>query len=236
VGKGKTRKFEELKSFGNVFQPAFEDVFNKDFGLKNRWTGEHFRNKNPLILELGCGKGEYSVGLAKLFPQKNFIGVDIKGARIWTGAKKAFLEKIPNVAFVRTRIEFIGSFFGKNEVDEIWLTFPDPQLKKRRNKKRLSAARFLNLYRGFLKEGGIIHLKTDNGVLYNYTLELLHANGIAPLAATTDLYGNSQADLVYGIRTFYEEKFIEEGLNIHYLKFELPQDREILEPEIPEGD
>ncbi len=230
MGKGKIRKFEEMKSFRNVFQPAFEEVFGKDHKLKNNWGGIHFRNKNPLILELGCGKGEYTVGLAQLFPGKNFIGVDIKGARIWTGARQAQLEKISNVAFIRTRIEFINSFFGEDEVDEIWLTFPDPQLKKRRNKKRLTTAGFLNLYRDFLKDGGIIHLKTDNKVLYNYTLGLLEQNEITPLIATGDLYGSKQADLVFGIRTFYEDQFIEEGLKIHYLKFELPKDRIITEP------
>ena len=164
-----------MKTFDNVFQPSFKQVFQKDFKLKGQWASRYFRNENPIILELGCGKGEYTIGLAERFPDINFIGIDIKGARIWTGAKKAYLEKIPNVAFIRTRIEFINSFFSPAEVDEIWLTFPDPQLKKRRNKKRLTSARFLNLYRGFLKDRGIIQLKTDNPILYEYTLELAKA-------------------------------------------------------------
>ena len=229
MGKGKLGKFEEMKTFSNVFQPSFDEVFKKDFKLKGKWADKHFKNDHPIVLELGCGKGEYTVGLAGLFPGKNFIGVDIKGARIWKGAKHAYLEKIPNVAFIRTRIEFINSFFGKDEVEEIWLTFPDPQLKQRRIKKRLTAARFLNSYREFLKDRGILHLKTDNGVLYQYTLELVRQNELPLLHATDDLYGCGQEDAVYGIKTFYEEQFIECGLNIHYLKFELPQNGNITE-------
>ena len=230
VGKGKLSKFEETKTFDNVFQPAFEQVFHKDFELKGHWASRHFRNNHPIILELGCGKGEYTIGLAERFPDTNFIGIDIKGARIWTGARKAYLEKIPNVAFIRTRIEFVNSFFGPAEVDEIWLTFPDPQLKKRRNKKRLTAARFLNLYRSLLKDNGIIHLKTDNALLYEYTLELARLNGLWVEYATNDLYGNENPELVHGIQTFYEKQFIAEGLNIHYLQFRLPSEKNILEP------
>ena len=230
MGKGKLSKFDELKTFSNVFEPAFEEVFDKDFRFKGKWGSEHFFNNNPLILELGCGKGEYTVGLAGLFPGKNFIGFDIKGARIWTGARQAIMENIPNVAFVRARIEFIKSFFGRNEVDEIWLTFPDPQLKRRRNKKRLTASLFLNSYREFLKDGGIVHLKTDSAVLYNYTLEMVKKNELPLVFATEDLYGSEPADVVYGIRTFYESQFVEAGLNIHYLKFRLPADKVITEP------
>jgi tRNA (guanine-N7-)-methyltransferase len=229
VGKGKLSKFEEMKTFDNVFQPSFEQVFKKDHELKGQWASRYFRNKHPIILELGCGKGEYTIGLAERLPDINFIGIDIKGARIWTGAKKAFLEKIPNVAFIRTRIEFLNSFFSPAEVDEIWLTFPDPQLKKRRNKKRLTAARFLNLYRGFLKDSGIIHLKTDNPILYEYTIELATLNKLNIEFATNDLYGNNYPELVHGIQTFYEKQFIVEGLNIHYLQFRLPSEKNILE-------
>ncbi len=220
-----------MKTFDNVFQPATEQVFQKDFGLKGQWASRHFRNKHPIILELGCGKGEYTIGLAERFPNINFIGIDIKGARIWTGARKAYLEKIPNVAFIRTRIEFVTSFFSPDEVDEIWLTFPDPQLKKRRNKKRLTAARFLNLYRQFLRDNGIIHLKTDNAVLYEYTLELARLNHLIVEYATENLYGSKNTELVHGIRTFYEEQFIEQGLNIHYLQFRLPSGKNIMEQE-----
>ena len=145
-----------MKTFENVFQPSLDEVFHKDFNLKNNWKQEHFKNTNPIILELGCGKGEYSVGLAEKYPGKNFIGVDIKGARIWTGARTALKEQIRNVAFIRIRIEFITSFFAADEVDEIWLTFPDPQAKKRRMRKRLSNCRFLTLYQKFLKAEGIM--------------------------------------------------------------------------------
>lgn len=220
--------------FQNIFQPSFDEVFGKDFHLKGKWGEKHFRNDHPIILELGCGKGEYTVGLASIFPEKNFIGIDIKGARIWTGARQAQREEIPNVAFIRTRIEIIDSFFSKDEIDEIWLTFPDPQLKKRRNKKRLTAPRFLNSYRGFLKNHGLIHLKTDNPTLYHYTLELIRLNSLPLVYATEDLYGSDESDMVFGIQTFYEKQFIEEGLHIHYLKFELPRDKVITEPETGE--
>jgi tRNA (guanine-N7-)-methyltransferase len=229
VGKGKQSKFEEMKTFHNVFQPAFEQVFQKDFELKGHWASRYFRNKHPIILELGCGKGEYTIGLAERFPDINFIGIDIKGDRIWTGARKAYLEKIPNVAFIRTRIEFVNSFFNPEEVDEIWLTFPDPQLKKRRNKKRLTAARFLNLYRKFVKDNGIVHLKTDNPNLYEYTLELARLNKLRIEYATNNLYDSEFRERVHGIRTFYENQFIEQGLNIHYLQFRLPSGKNIME-------
>ena len=230
MGKGKISKFEEMKTFNNVFEPSFDEVFGKDYKTKNNWAREHFKNDHPIILELGCGKGEYTIGMAGLFPEKNFIGIDIKGARIWTGARQAHLKNIRNVAFVRTRIEFINSFFGKDEVDEIWLTFPDPQLKKRRNKKRLTATRFLNSYQGFLKDRGLVHLKTDNTVLYHYTMEMVKVNALRLIFATEDLYGSKQSDMAYGIHSFYEQQFIEDGLKIHYLKFELPREKNIREP------
>lgn len=229
MGKGKQSKFDEIKTFDNVFQPAFEQVFQNDFELKGHWASRHFRNENPIVLELGCGKGEYTIGLAERFPDINFIGIDIKGARIWTGAKKAYLEKIPNVAFIRSRIEFVNSFFSPGEVAEIWLTFPDPQLKKRRNKKRLTASRFQNLYRDVLKDMGIIHLKTDNRILYDYTLELARKNKLRIEYATNNLYGSEYPELVHGIQTFYEKQFLEEGLNIHYLQFRLPSGKNIME-------
>jgi tRNA (guanine-N7-)-methyltransferase len=231
VAKGKLSKFEELKTFDNVFQPEFEQIFQKDFEYKGCWASRYFRNSHPIILELGCGKGEYATGLAERFPGTNFIGVDIKGARIWTGAKKAYHEKIANVAFIRTPIELIDSFFSPGEVDEIWLTFPDPQLKKGRNKKRLTAPRFLNLYRSFLKNEGIVHLKTDNAALYGYTLELARHNRLRVDYATSDLYGCTDRDMVHGIQTFYEKQFIGGGLKIHYLKFRLSIEKNIMEPE-----
>ncbi|MFC2115459.1 tRNA (guanosine(46)-N7)-methyltransferase TrmB [Bacteroidota bacterium] len=230
MGKRKIRKFQEIETFSNVFQPSLDEVFGKDYSLKNNWAKNHFQNDHPIILELGCGKGEYTVGLAGIFPGKNFIGIDLKGDRIWTGARQAQMQKIPNAAFVRTRIEFIESLFGRNEVNEIWLTFPDPQLKTRRNKKRLTASRFLNSYRNILKDKGLIHLKTDNAVLYHYTLELVEANKLPLVFSTNDLYKSAQSGMVHGITTYYEKKFIEEGLNIHYLSFKLPSDKIIKEP------
>ncbi len=233
MGKSKLRKYDEIRTFSNVFQPSFDEVFEKNFSLKGKWAAEHFNNDNPLILELGCGKGEYTVGLAGLFPGKNFIGIDIKGDRICIGARQAHREGISNVAFIRTRIEFVNSFFGRDEVEEIWLTFPDPQLKQRRNKKRLTASKFLNLYKEVLKDGGIVHLKTDNLVLYHYTLELVKRNKLPLVFSTEDLYGSEQANEVCGIRTYYEAQYIKEGLNIHYLKFALPSDTVIKEPGLP---
>ncbi len=231
MGKGKRDKFEEMKTFDNVFQPPFNEVFHKDFYLKNHWSDRYFGNDHPIVLELGCGKGEYTVGLAATCPRKNFIGVDIKGARIWTGARRAQDEGMTNVAFIRTRIEFMGSFFGRDEIDEIWLTFPDPQLKKRRNKKRLTAARFLNIYRTFLKDGGRIHLKTDNAELYRYTTELAEYNRLQLEYATDDLLGKGEQNIVHGIQTFYEKQFVVAGLTIYYLRFRLPAGRVIREPE-----
>ncbi len=234
MGKDKHRRFAELETFANVFQPSVEEVFRKDFKLKNKWKREYFGNDHPIILELGCGKGEYSVGLAKKFPNINFIGIDIKGARIWTGAKHAIREQISNVAFIRTRIEFINSFFAPDEVDEIWITFPDPQLKRRRNKKRLTASKFLDSYRAFLSDGGFVHLKTDNAELFNYTMDLVKENKLPLIFASRDLYGSQQDEIVHGIRTYYENQFIAEGLKIQYLKFRLPRNIEIIEPYIQE--
>jgi len=231
LGKGKLRRFEELKTFDNVFEPSVDEVFRKDFKLKNKWKGKYFGNDHPLILELGCGKGEYSIGLAEKFPDKNFIGIDIKGARIWKGATHAKKNQLRNVAFIRTRIEFVTSLFGRDEIDEIWVTFPDPQLKKRRNKKRLTASRYLNAYREFLRDGGFVHLKTDNLVLYNYTLDLVKGNDLPLVFASEDLYGSQQDELVHGIRTYYENRFIAKGLNILYLKFRLTGQKEIIETE-----
>ncbi len=227
--KNKLKRFRENETFANVFQPSRDELVDGDYHLKGKWIKDVFKNDNPLVLELGCGKGEYTVGLAERFPDINFIGIDIKGARIWTGAKKAHLEKIPNVAFIRTWIEVVNSFFSPAEIDEIWLTFPDPQLKRSRNKKRLTAARFLNLYRKFLKDNGIIHLKTDNSILYEYTLDLARLNKLKVEFETNNLYGSEYPELVHGIKTFYEKQFIEEGLNIHYLQFRLPSGKNIME-------
>jgi len=230
LGKKKLQRFEEMKEFKRVFQPQLKDVVASSYILKGRWKQEVFLNDHPLILELGCGKGEYTVGLAKRFPGSNFIGVDIKGARIWKGAKIINEENITNAAFIRTRIEFISSFFGPGEVDEIWLTFPDPQLKKRRWKKRLCSSVFLSLYRKFLKPGGIVHLKTDSEALYNYALGITTENRFPVEDNITDLYHSGLQTEILGIQTFYEKQFVAEGKAIFYLKFLLPPEGDIKEP------
>lgn len=223
-----------METFERVFQPEFEAVFNRDFHLKGEWAREVFDNDHPVLLELGCGKGEYTIGMATMFPGKNFIGVDIKGARIWKGAKTANERSMNNVAFLRIRIEFIESFFGRAEIEEIWITFPDPQLKKRRNKKRLTGPRFLNHYRTFLKDHGIVHLKTDNYILFRYTAQLARHNGLEIIAETDDLYHSALLDDPLSIQTTYEKQFLDEGSNINYIAFRLPQNAEI--KDLPEDD
>jgi tRNA (guanine-N7-)-methyltransferase len=229
LGKKKLSRFRELAYLERVFQPPFEEVFGKDYPLKGLWCREVFGNHLPLVLELGCGKGEYTVGLARNHPDKNFMGLDIKGARIWIGAKAAQKEGLENVAFLRTRIDFINSFFARNEVHEIWITFPDPQEKQRRQKKRLTGAGFLNRYRAFLIDGGLIHLKTDNRSLFRDTLDLLRYNGLNVEDQTSDLYSEDWNDERVSIQTFYEKRFLDEGIKINYLCFRLPAGVEIRE-------
>jgi len=226
--KRKLERFAEMTSFKNVLQPVFNEVFGKDHPVKGNWRDVFFENDFPLVIELGCGKGEYTVGLAKKDHLKNFVGVDIKGARIWRGAKTALEEDLKNVMFLRTRIEFIGSFFDKDEVDEIWLTFPDPQPKKRL--KRLSSSRFLNQYKLFLKPEGFLHMKTDSHLLYQYTYNLAMHNHLSVVAATEDLYHSDFAGEELEIRTFYEKGFLEKGLRIFYMKFRLSDCEIIKEP------
>jgi tRNA (guanine-N7-)-methyltransferase len=226
--KKKLQRFAEMETFTHVIQPEFEEVFSRDFYLKGLWSKHRFRNENPVVLELGCGKGEYTTGLAKRFPEKNFIGIDIKGSRIWRGARTALGEQLGNVLFLRTRIEMIGSFFGPEEVDEIWLTFPDPQLKKKR--KRLTSPRFLNTYCTFLKKNGIVHLKTDSNVLYRYTLNLIEKNKLNLRFNSEDLYNSGLTNDILDIKTFYERQFLDQGMKINYLCFELTHDKVIEEP------
>ncbi len=224
MGKNKLARFAENKTLPNVIQPTRDEALS-GFHLKGKWRAEHFKNANPIVLELGCGKGEYSVGLAKAFPEKNFIGLDIKGARFWFGAKEAIQENINNVAFLRTQIELIDCFFEENEVDEIWITFPDPQIKYRRTKHRLTHPDFLSRYRKILKPDGIIHLKTDSEFLHGYTLGLLQGLGYEILTAHHDIYGAIEYEpdtpLLRGIQTHYEELFSAKGKLITYIKFRL---------------
>ncbi len=220
-----------MKGFDRVIEPPFDEVFRKDHGLKGKWNSDWFHNDNPIILELGCGRGEYTVGLASLYPERNIIGIDIKGARMWRGSKDAHILGLQNATFLRTRIEVTGSFFAPGEVDEIWLTFPDPQMKRIREKKRLSGPQFLNLYRQYLRNKGIVHLKTDCRELYDYTLALTQVNGLEIVTSVTDLHNQLPGDPLLSIRTHYEDLFLKQGIPITYLSFRLPDDKEIISPE-----
>jgi tRNA (guanine-N7-)-methyltransferase len=225
VGKNKLARWAEMGTFNNVIQPEKEVEFGKDHPIKGNWKKEIFRNDNPIILELGCGRGEYTIGLSAKYPGNNYIGVDIKGARLWRGAKTAHEEKFPNAAFLRTRIEFINSFFGEDEVEEIWITFPDPHPGKRNSNKRLTSPWFLNTYRNFLRNNGIIHLKTDNSELFEYTKNLAERNTLQIISSSTDLHKDLTADEILFIRTHYEEMFLREGSKINYLSFRLDKNR-----------
>jgi len=229
VGKGKLLKFNELLSFEHVVQAPFNVVEHNDFQLKGKWGKEFFKNDNPLILELGCGKGEYTVALAAKNQGVNYMGVDIKGARLWRGAKLAKEQGLTNVGFLRANIEQITQFYGANEVAEIWLTFPDPQMEKTR--KRLTSTTFLNKYREFLKPGGIVHLKTDSNFQYNYTRELVKLNKFEILAETDDVYEWEHLDDTLRIRTFYEKQWLDRGIKIKYIAFRLGTG-EFLEPDV----
>jgi tRNA (guanine-N7-)-methyltransferase len=225
VGKNKLARWAEMKSFNNVIEPPTDEVFSRDHILKGNWNRVIFKNENPLILELGCGKGEYTVGLAAINPLNNYIGIDIKGARRWRGSKTAHENKILNTAFLRTRIEFISSFFSKDEVEEIWITFPDPHPKRRNAGKRLTSPGFLNLYRRFLKDHGIVYLKTDNKDLYNYTHEVIRHNDLEIIASTDNLYSGEIKNDLLPIRTHYEKNFLKQGINICYLAFRLEKNK-----------
>ena len=234
MGKGKLAKFAEMETFSNVFQYPFSVVDNVPFEMKGHWRELYFKNNHPVVLELGCGKGEYTVELARLYPEMNFIGVDIKGARMWTGAKQALEAGLKNVAFLRTNIEIIDRFFAKSEVQEIWLTFSDPQMKNAH--KRLTSTFFLNRYRKFLVDGGIVHLKTDSNFLFTYTTCMVKENKLPVVFSTEDLYHTEGLDeethKILSIQTYYESMWIERGLNIRYMKFLLPQQGELVEPEV----
>lgn len=234
MGKGKLAKFRENETFENVIQPEVTDFTNFTHPLSGNWNRDVFKNNNPIVLELGCGKGEYTVGLGEMFPDKNFIGVDIKGARIWTGAKASNQQQMKNVAFLRTRIEIIKSFFAKNEVSEIWITFPDPQMKKRRAKKRLTSSLFLTMYQNLLADGGCVNLKTDSRFLYRYSCEVAKQNNLPIERQTADLYSEPWLDDVLQIKTYYEQLHIDDGNTIHYLKFHLPQGQTLIEPDFDE--
>ena len=234
MSKGKLAKFADMETYENVFQYPFSVVSDVPFTMRGHWHEEYFKNDNPIVLELGCGKGEYTVGLAKRYPQMNFIGVDIKGARMWTGATQALQEGLKNVAFLRTNIEIIDRFFAPGEVKELWLTFSDPQMKNPR--KRLSSTYFLERYRRFLKDNGIIHVKTDSNFLFTYTCYMVDHNHLPVQLRTTDLYSEVTENAEYAeaasIQTYYEQMWLARRLNIKYLKFLLPHEGALEEPDV----
>ncbi|SNR55763.1 tRNA (guanine-N7-)-methyltransferase [Maribacter sedimenticola] len=218
--KNKLKRFQENETFSNVIQPTREEVVG-GFSLKGKWQA-HFKNDNPIVLELGCGKGEYTIGLAKKFPDRNFIGIDIKGARFWKGAKMAIEQNLSNVAFVRTQIELIDHIFGAQEVTEIWITFPDPQIKYKRTKHRMTNKAFLERYRQILKSNGTVNLKTDSEFMHGYTLGLLHGLGLEVLYANHDVYKNEGSPKeVLEIQTFYENQYLEKGKPITFIRFKV---------------
>lgn len=220
MGKDKLKRFAENKTLPSLFEPEIEEV-QGNYALKGKWASEFFKNTNPIILELGCGRGEYTVGLAQKYPDKNFIGIDRKGARIWRGAKTAYEDNLLNAAFLRTRLEFLKNCFGKDEVAEIWITFPDPHLKLKKERRRLTSDFFLEMYRDILQPGGLIHLKTDNAYFYDYTLRIIQENNHNLIYETDDLYGNSCEVEAKDFQTFYEHIFLKENIKIKYLKFSL---------------
>ncbi len=229
MGKNKLAKFKEMETFEHVVQVPYKQILNNDFQLKGNWAKDFFKNNNPIILELGCGKGEYTVALAERNPGINYIGVDIKGARLFNGAKAAKDKGLKNVGFLRTNIEIIEQFFGAEEIAEIWLTFPDPQMKK--TTKRLTSTMFLNRYKWFLKKDGIVHLKTDSNFQYTYTHALVNINKFEVLAETDNLYESDILTETLQIKTFYEKQWLSRGITIKYIAFKI-SDKVYLEPEI----
>ena len=220
--KNKLKRFQENETFGNVYQPSREALVEQQFELKGQWNAKVFQNNNPIVLELGCGKGEYSIGLAQRFPKKNFIGIDIKGARFWRGAKTALEEHIENVAFLRIQIELVDYAFAENEIDEIWITFPDPQKKYKRTKHRMTNPEFLKRYKKILKPEGCVNLKTDSEFMHGYTLGLLQGQGQEIIYANHDVYKNEGSpEEVTAIQTFYEQQYLEQNKPITYIRFKL---------------
>lgn len=220
--KNKLKRFNENETFNNVLQPSREEAVSGNFALKGKWNEDFFKNDKPIILELGCGKGEYTVGMAERYPEANYIGIDIKGARFWRGAKTAVEGGLNNVAFLRTQIELIEHFFADGEVSEIWITFPDPQIKYKRTKHRLTNSEFLQRYKRVLKADGVVNLKTDSEFMHGYTLGLLHGQGHEVLYANHNVYRNEGApEIVTAIQTFYEQQYLEIGKAITYIRFKI---------------
>jgi len=220
--KNKLKRFKENETFVNVFQPKRDELVDSEYQLKGHWNATVFKNDKPLVLELGCGRGEYTVELARKFPNKNFIGIDIKGARFWRGAKTAIEDNLPNVAFIRTQIELVDFIFAQNEVDEIWITFPDPQIKYKRTKHRMTNSNFLKRYKTILKPDGVVNLKTDSEFMHGYTLGLLHGEGHEVLYANHDVYKQEGSpEEVTSIQTYYESQYLEHNKAITYIRFKI---------------
>ncbi len=235
MAKRKLKRFRENEAYPHVIEPNYYDLKDARFNLKSNWVSNFFKNQNPIILELGCGKGEYTVGLAQRNPDKNYIGVDIKGARLWRGAKTSFDAGMKNVAFLRTRVDFIDFCFGNSEVSEIWCTFSDPHLGHRKSiKKRLTSSSFLKKYQQIIGDTAIVHLKTDDAILYAYTQDVVAHNSLKVLHDIGDIYDGDFSDIVPPIKTFYEQMWIEEGRTIRYISFVLPKNKELIEPPVNE--
>jgi tRNA (guanine-N7-)-methyltransferase len=229
MSKNKLRRIAENETFDHLFQPSAQEMFEREFHLKGKWNENFFKNEHPITVEIGCGKGEYTVGLARKNKNKNYIGIDIKGPRLWRGSKTVKEEQLKNVAFIRNKIEFLSSFFSENEISELWITFPDPQIRK--IKKRLTSARFLNIYKTLLKPNGIIHLKTDSKLMFDFTNEILSFNQSKPMFAVDNLYNSQIDNEVTQIKTFYEQKFLNEGIDITYMNFILEKEKKYTNPE-----
>lgn len=220
--KNKLKRFKENETFSNVFQPTREELITNQFLLKGKWNQDYFKNNKPIVLELGCGKGEYSVGLAEKYPEKNFIGIDLKGARFWRGAKTAIETGLKNVAFIRAQIELINYIFNENEVDEIWITFPDPQIKYKRTKHRMTNSNFLKLYKKVLKPDGVVNLKTDSEFMHGYTLGLLHGEGHEVIYSNHNVYVNEGSpEEVTSLQTFYEKQYLKINKAITFIRFKI---------------
>lgn len=238
MGRGKLAKFADMATYTNVVECPYGQFTTEGFALKGKWNSDFFKNGNPIVLELGCGRGEYTVGLARKYPDRNFIGIDIKGARMWHGAKEAMEQNIGNAGFLRTNIEIIDNMFGEDEVSELWLTFSDPQMKNVR--KRLTSTFFLERYRKFLVDGGVVNVKTDSNFMATYTKLLIERNGLPAEVVTTDLYNTADDKLetqgilqeARAIQTCYENQWLERGLTIKYIRFRLPKDGALEEPDV----
>ncbi len=218
MGKNKLKRFAELETMDRVFQPG-RRAPDENFFLKGKWKEKIFHNQHPIIAELGCGRGEYTINLARKFPDRNFIGIDKKGARLWRGAKTANEDNLLNAAFLRIQIEQLNFYFKPGEIDEIWITFPDPQAQPSRENTRMTSPRFLEMYKTLLPEGGTVHLKTDNAALYSYTLRRVKEMNAKVWEATEDLYASEHEDELLSITTTYEKRYLAQGIRICYLKF-----------------